>query len=318
MNALKHGLTAEQIVLPNEDPEEYDALCQQWLDDYPDADAAQLALIEIAVRNTWKLRRADDHERAMSAHRMRHAADAFDCQERVRAEEIGRRLLHDPINRCAIVQKDDRTLDMLDDWFKNDDPPVLMQQLTTSAPGVDWALRQWGELGGLIERTRWWHYNDKFRAIRLMGKRPQDVLDDDMIGKVFAICHHAHPDPLSLWDECHQARMGTEGKPMYIGRVDALEKWKFADKQEAVNDLKDIVAREIKKLQERKEELDPIHARDRAEAADRAALEDTPGSAVLHRYKATYQRSLQRSVAELIKIRKPAAKAAGEPRVRPS
>src|ERR1700730_7050160 len=71
MNALKHGLTAEQIVLPNEDPEEYDALCQQWLDAYPDADPAQLALIEIAVDNAWMLQRAKRHERAMSAHRMR-------------------------------------------------------------------------------------------------------------------------------------------------------------------------------------------------------------------------------------------------------
>src|SRR5260370_6866478 len=68
MNALKHGLTAEQIVLPNEDPEEYDALCQQWLDDYPDADAGQLALIEIAVENAWMLQRARRYERAMSAH----------------------------------------------------------------------------------------------------------------------------------------------------------------------------------------------------------------------------------------------------------
>src|SRR6266446_7611306 len=107
MNALKHGLTAEQIVLPDEDPQEYDALCQRWLDAYPDAGPAQLALIELAVRNAWKLRRADDHERAMIAHRMRHAADAFDCQEQVRVEEIGRRLLHDPLNRCANVEKDD-------------------------------------------------------------------------------------------------------------------------------------------------------------------------------------------------------------------
>ena len=73
MNALKHGLTAEQIVLPNEDPEAYDALRQKWLDDYPDADAGQLALIEIAVRNIWMLDRAARHKRAMSAERMRHA-----------------------------------------------------------------------------------------------------------------------------------------------------------------------------------------------------------------------------------------------------
>ena len=153
MNALKHGLTAEQIVLPNEDPEAYDALRQKWLDDYPDADAGQRALIEIAVRNIWMLDRAARHKRATSAERMRHAADAFDCDEQVRAEEIGRRLVNDPLNRCANVEKDDRTLDKLDDWFKNDDPPILRAQLFKSLKSVDWLLHQWSELYGLIDRT---------------------------------------------------------------------------------------------------------------------------------------------------------------------
>src|SRR5207247_3252677 len=64
MNALKHGLTAEQIVLPNEDPEAYDALRQKWLDDYPCADAGQLDLIQIAVRHVVILDRASRHNLA--------------------------------------------------------------------------------------------------------------------------------------------------------------------------------------------------------------------------------------------------------------
>ena len=312
MNALKHGLTAEQIVLPNEDPEAYDALRQKWLDDYPDADAGQLALIEIAVRNIWMLDRAARHKRAMSAKHMRHAADAFDCEEQIRAEEIGRRLVNDPLNRCANAPKDPRTLDTLDDWFKNDDPPVLRAQLFQSLKGVDWLLRQWSELYGLIDRTGFWHYNDKFRALRMMGKRPQDVLDDFEIAMIFGVCHEAHPEPWTLWNECHQARLGAEGKPMWEKRVDCLKGFKITHPEGAAGELKGIVARETLKLNARRAELEPIHACDRAEAADRAAFDGTPAGALVHRYEAACERTVQRSFAELMKVRKQSGRDGGE------
>ena len=45
-NALKHGLTAEAAVLPNENPADFEAHVNHWLDSDPDADATQLALAE--------------------------------------------------------------------------------------------------------------------------------------------------------------------------------------------------------------------------------------------------------------------------------
>jgi hypothetical protein len=98
-DAFKHFLPAEQFVLPNEDPAAYEALRQEWLDAYPDADIAQLTLIELAVSSTWKLKRAARYERAMIAYHMRHAEDDFDREEQARAEELGRRLFRDPLKR---------------------------------------------------------------------------------------------------------------------------------------------------------------------------------------------------------------------------
>src|SRR5260370_30377070 len=34
-NAVKHGLTAESVVLPNEDPAEYESRLQEWLVHFP-------------------------------------------------------------------------------------------------------------------------------------------------------------------------------------------------------------------------------------------------------------------------------------------
>jgi len=300
------------LILPNEDPEAYDARLQQWLEDLAPANAAERALIDVAVQSTWKLDRANRHERAEAGLRVRHAADAFECEEQIQAEEIGRRLVNDPLNRCANAPTDPRTLDTLDDWLKNDDPPVLRAQLFKSLKGVDWLLRQWSELYGLIDRTGYWHYNDKFRALRMMGKRPQDVLDDFEIAGVFGVCHLAHPEPWTFMNECHQARLGVEGKPMWEKRVDCLKGFKIINDEGAAGELKDIVARETAKLNARRAELEPIHACDRAEAADRAAFDDTPAGALVHRYEAACERTVQRSVAELMKLRKQSGRDGGE------
>ena len=75
---------------------------------------------------------------------------------------------------------------------------------------------------------------------------------------------------------------------------------------------KEIVARETLKLNARRAELEPIHARDRAEAADRAAFDGTPAGALVHRYEAACERSVQRSFAELLKVRKQSGRDGGE------
>ena len=50
MNALKHGLTAEMLILPNEDPEAYEARLQEWLDAFQPANPAERAMIDVAVQ----------------------------------------------------------------------------------------------------------------------------------------------------------------------------------------------------------------------------------------------------------------------------
>jgi hypothetical protein len=308
MNALKHGLTAQSLILATEDAEHYDNRLGQWLDDFEPANAAERALIDLAVQSSWKLERANRHERARASERVRHAADEFEAAEQIRAEEIGRRLLHDPLNRCGSAPKDERTLDLLEDWFKNDDPPVLHQKLFKSAKGVDWMLRQWVELSDTVDRSGYWHYNDKFRALRLMGKRPQDAMDEFEIAMIFVACHAAHPGPWPLWDELHQGRLGMDGKPLYMLRTQYLEGFKYEKKENAVLDLKSIVKREMMKLNARKAELDPIHAADKAEAGERALLDGSKETALLHRYQSACERTLLRSIAELAKLQKQRAK----------
>jgi len=57
MNALRHGLTAAQAVLPHEDEDDYEKLREGMLESYAPADTAELAIVEELVNAYWRLLR---------------------------------------------------------------------------------------------------------------------------------------------------------------------------------------------------------------------------------------------------------------------
>lgn len=56
-NALKHGLTGKQIVLPNEDPEEFDTFRAGLLNALQPHDELEGSLAERFIIDEWRLRR---------------------------------------------------------------------------------------------------------------------------------------------------------------------------------------------------------------------------------------------------------------------
>ena len=67
MNALKHGLTADRIVLANEDPDEFEAFRSAMLTALDPQDAVDEVLAERVVFNAWRLRRVPMIEAALHA-----------------------------------------------------------------------------------------------------------------------------------------------------------------------------------------------------------------------------------------------------------
>jgi hypothetical protein len=57
LNAVRHGLTAEQAVLPHENPQDYDEIRAGMLDAHEPKDAAELALVEELANAYWRLLR---------------------------------------------------------------------------------------------------------------------------------------------------------------------------------------------------------------------------------------------------------------------
>src|SRR5262245_58796594 len=66
-NATKHSLTSKQIVIPGEDPAEYDAHRADLVDAFKPANAVESELVDELAANSWRLKRAHRIETAVLA-----------------------------------------------------------------------------------------------------------------------------------------------------------------------------------------------------------------------------------------------------------
>jgi hypothetical protein len=57
LNAIRHGLTAQTVVLPSEDPAQYEALRRQMLDEYQPATSTETQLVQELVDTAWRINR---------------------------------------------------------------------------------------------------------------------------------------------------------------------------------------------------------------------------------------------------------------------
>ena len=97
-NALKHGLTSEQAVLPEESAEDFEALRQDFMDDLQPVGTTELDLVETMAMASWKLRRVWRMEPGVFANWRAKAGPrtsagavwALDCMADGSLEKLGR------------------------------------------------------------------------------------------------------------------------------------------------------------------------------------------------------------------------------------
>ena len=172
-NAVKHGMRAQSLVLPGEDPDALKARQDAWVADLRPTGEVEHFLVSRAVQLSWQLQRGD---RAMAA----RLADLRAGRAEERADEVvalGRRLLADPLDPDGPAPRPTTAFD------DPDDPARLVEELEASAMGVAWLLDRWGELGEALGPGRGWTEPERLRAIRLLGRRPTvaDVGDEGAI-----------------------------------------------------------------------------------------------------------------------------------------
>ncbi len=92
MNAVTHGLTAQTIVLPDEDPREYQRRLDEWADALKPANDYEQHLAKHAASLSWRLERAERVQAELMAQSIAAGSDAEVRRRREALDDAARRL----------------------------------------------------------------------------------------------------------------------------------------------------------------------------------------------------------------------------------
>ena len=296
-NARSHGLTATVLTLPDEDRAEYDARLERLCAALDPRDEAQRLLVDRIALCSWRLDRAARQEAATLTARVRRARQELARARVTRVLELGRRLVEDPVARCN-ADHNDRDDPKIVAW-RLDEPLLLVMELTETLQGCDWLLDRWREISDVLDTEGFLHYDNKFKLIRLLGKRPETLLDDRTVGDLVLACRALHPENWTIEREAVMTCFGTENRPMYEKRTALLEERMPADLGTALNTLRAAIDGERARLESLRAELEPVWEDEQAEAEDRATFDPSHEAVLRRRYESEYARELHRCLKTL-------------------
>jgi hypothetical protein len=304
-NALKHGLRAKTIVLPGEE-EAFRARREAWTIALKPSDEADRFLLDRAVAVSLKLERVG---RAVEVRRsaLSHAdADRLAAQ----AEEVvglGRRLFFDPVGPLCLyphaappADGEPQRVSYSGDPQDPDDPACIVVRIEALTLGCAWLLDRWGELRDILEAGRSWQPQDRFKAIRMLGRQPLDAVDDMRVMSIYLDSWVMEPDDQHEFTDVMIELTPTERR-VCMDRLNARDpQGKMVPKspEAARADLLALITAE----EERLEAVLAGHLeREEAEWQAVLAFDDSTWGERLRRYEASNDRLLLRIIATLRK-----------------
>ena len=205
-NAVRHGLTARNVLLPGDDPEEYQARIDDLKQDLGTRNRYEEQQVERAVQAAWMADRAIRSETAWLTERMLTEPAAQVLKLTLDADSLFQRLMFDrrgPTEMYAsrdYEHKQPRT-SASGEPVDEDRPFRVVAQLEATVPGCQVLLKTWGQLGGVLRRGRGWQSPDKLKAIRLLGFQPMDALSSDEVAVIFLAAHVIEPQSRYAFQE---------------------------------------------------------------------------------------------------------------------
>jgi hypothetical protein len=192
-----------------------------------------------------------------------------------------------------------------DDPIGADDPMHFVLHLQTTVAGCQWMLDQWANLRTVLERVLPWVAADKRKAVRLLGHKPTDVLDNIDIARLYLASHvllNQGGEPFQdVIDELSQVEAPSFRQSLQSRRYEVLAPKDTAAARQVLMEIVDLATEQ---LQMKMEVLSQIAELDAASAADRASWDDSPEAERLRRYEITCSRTWLRLFDLLLKARR--------------
>jgi len=182
-NALKHGLTAETLVALGEDAEAFRLMADAHLAVFRPRNDVEPEFANTFTLAAWRRRRCVSTETAMVNRYIRESQHNAEVIGRRDVLALGDRLFYDSqgywqlypdpsLKDCPISQRTNEVPG------SPDLPARLVNELESTYEGCRWLLNRWNDLKVRTRKGNFWQSFDKFKAIRLLGKQPLDVLED--------------------------------------------------------------------------------------------------------------------------------------------
>jgi hypothetical protein len=273
-NALKHGLRAEVLTLPNEDPHVIQARADAWNDFYQPKSPAAQHLLNQCVRATLLADRCDAFHDAGLARQVRRAELDWDYAQVDHLENA---------------------------WLKvKDDPFNTLREVKRTRYGCGILKGRWLRYAGRLERVGYLDRYDTFGACLMLGldghnKKLRAGLPDMYRLELFHQVLCPDPDRAKIRELCSEYETPVELQGLYAAD-------RLPEKEECRQWLRELIAREVAELEALEASLEAIETADRAEAQARALiLTDGPTARLFLRYHAEARMSFHRAHTALLK-----------------
>jgi hypothetical protein len=146
LNALKHGLRAEEFALPGEDQEELKRLTDEWVDYYAPRSPGERAVLDRCVYATVQQKRCARFHAEAVAEQVRSAQEDWHRQQEDEFAELKELL------KTA--------------------PSEAVRKLKRSSRGCRWLIAQWTQLLEPLDAGQFWVTSEREQATRLCGELP--------------------------------------------------------------------------------------------------------------------------------------------------
>ena len=315
MNAVKHGMTAKTLLLPDENPDEFREPAR--MGEGAEAtrpsgarDGRKGVLLFVATQQggacpvgAAELPSAHEGSNRSGSHRAGSGgawSEAFSNAEWT----TGCGCLP---GAWRTVRRGEASRRSFDDA---DHPATLIGGLEASLSGCEWLIERFGELKAILESDQVWHGPERFRAFRLLRVHPSDAYFSRHLTRFLHACEVMDPTAGSLIGEVWNDPGSADALPaLEEAYRRALTRERALDQIAAQRYLLDIINGELERLNDKLAEHERRAEIELALAADLLAFDDSKEAELLRRYEASCDKKMHRNMNELQQRHK--AKAGG-------
>jgi hypothetical protein len=307
MNARKHGLFSKKEARRREDSIAFENRQIKWMANAQVQDDREEFLVYLNVCQSF------DFEHAQRAHdeRISSLVENADDHEAEEVYKLGKRLFVDPNGPIGVYGYDPgyrrkrKTLPDGEAVVSPNDPALLVNRLESSKTGCEWLRDQWLGLREPREPPNYWTRAHRLMAVRLLGRQPVDMLEDERVAEIYAAA--------CTFDPVGNHQFADFESDMGPDQLQSFEQAVYAQWPELVEDFTEALAREVLvDLVERNvERLDEMLASytENAEAIEerrlnRLRLDDSPQSKIIRDFKLKSANAFYRGLDACEKYRK--------------